>query len=216
MRPIVTAALAAIFLYVCVPSGARDREREYDLKRHEFFVGTGIVPGMYSIPGYRYGNIFLQDGNSISGSYNEARYSQKEYTSGVWSAGYTYNFTKVLAIQANAFYEAGWVKYYRREDGVFSSRCFDSYLSAMASFKVNWLNRKWVRMYSYAGLGLSWNYSSDDPIGSPGKSNVENRVAFAFQITPVGIAVGRRFFGFAECGVGKYFSGISIGAGYRF
>ena len=216
MKSFAVAAFLVVILSASITSEARGRGGEYDLKRHEFFIGTGIVPGRYSLPGYNYGNIFLKGGSSLPGAYNEARYYQKEYTSGVWSAGYTCNFTKVLAVQANIFYEAGWVRYYGREDGVFASRCFDSYLSAMASFKVNWVNRKWVRMYSYAGLGLAWNYSKDDPAAAPGQGAAENRAVFTFQVTPVGIAVGRRFFGFAECGIGMYYSGISVGTGYRF
>ena len=190
-----------------------DGHSKTNIRRHEFSAGTGIVPGRYSF-GYDHTSPF--DQSSLPGVYEMSRYYEREYVSGVWSLGYTYNFTRVISLQANLFYEAGWIDRYSRETRLKVAESFDSYLSAMASFRVNWFNRPAVRMYSYFGLGLSYNHTYNDPIEGLGQGQRFNAVKVAFQFTPIGVMYGGRFFGFAEIGAGHYFCGLALGAGYRF
>ena len=187
--------------------------QEFVLKHHEFQVSTGIVPGRYSF-GYDHKSPF--DHFSFPGIYESSRYYEREYVSGVWSLGYTYNFTKVLAIHTNVFYESGWIDRFSREGDVKVAESLDSYLSAMASFKVSWYNRPAVRLYSYFGLGLSYKYGYNDPVNGLGQGTRIHDIVAAFQFTPLGVQFGRRLFGFAEIGIGHYFSGAAAGIGYRF
>ena len=218
-----TAGLASFvtMLLACgllsAPAEARRVRTEtanaFELKHHELTVSTGIVPGRYSF-GYNYISPF--DDGSLAGLYESAAYYEREYTSGVWSLGYTYNFTKLLAVYTSISYERGWTDYCRRSDDALAARNVDGYLSAVASFKVNWFNRPMVRLYSYAGIGISFNHYSNDSVGYPGKGRKYHDLLFAGQVTPIGVTVGKSIFGFAELGLGTCFSGIAFGVGYRF
>ena len=73
-----------------------------------------------------------------------------------------------------------------------------------------------VRLYSYAGIGISFNHYSNDSVGYPGKGRKYHDLMFAGQVTPIGVTVGKSIFGFAELGLGTCFSGIAFGVGYRF
>ena len=197
---------------LCQTAVAEDKH-DFVFKRHEIYAGTGIVPGRYAF-GYNYpasSDYFL-----FPGIYESSRYYEREYVSGVWSLGYTCNFTKILAVQANLFYEAGWTDRFSRETNARTGGNFDSYLSAMASFKVYWYNRPAVRMYSWAGLGLSFNSRRSGPAEAGGTEERVHTILPAFQLTPFGVQFGRKLFGFSEVGIGHYFCGISIGLGYRF
>lgn len=204
-------AVSALFLFSHQSAGGNSRPPLSG--RHEFTAGTGIVPGRYA---FTYNHEMPFEYNSLHGAYMKSRYYEREYVSGVWSLGYTYNFTRVFSLQTHLFYEAGWIERFSRETDMMAARSFDSYLTAMASFRVNWFNRSSVRMYSYAGVGLSLNHNYNDPIGDPGQGPRLNSLKAAYQLTPFGILVGRRFFGFAEIGIGHYFCGLALGAGYRF
>lgn len=70
--------------------------------------------------------------------------------------------------------------------------------------RCNYISRPAFRMYGsleagamlFAGSGLG--------------------ASFSFQINPLGMEFGRRFFGFAEAGAGMNYFGCRLGAGYRF
>lgn len=205
--------LSLFFLPVSNAFAGGPRKNGFPIRHHELSIGTAMLPGRYGF-GYEYGTSY--DAFSIPGIYRNSKYYEKEFTTGTWSSGYTYRFTKVLAIQANIMYEAGWVQNYDRKTKLLVGRSLDSYLTAMASFKVYWYNRPSVRMYSYLGLGLAYNHNVCDPAGQPGAGTRVDSAVMAFQFTPVGIQFGRRIFGFAEAGVGHYFCGMAVGAGYRF
>lgn len=206
--------LSLLFFPVSNASAGGPGKRELPARRHELFAGTAM-PGRYNISGYVYDGASF-DAFSIPGIYRSSKYYEKEFTTGAWSLGYTYRFTKVLAIQASVFYEAGWVQNYDRTTRLQAGRSLDSYLTAMASFKVYWYNRPIVRMYSYLGLGLAYNHKLCDPAGEPGHGTKMDSAVMSYQLTPLGIQIGRRFFGFAEIGGGNYCSGFAVGAGYCF
>lgn len=75
----------------------------------------------------------------------------------------------------------------------------------MARF--TYLNRKYVRLYSAAGLGVQF-------LGI-GKIS-EHHVLPCFQTTPIGVNFGNRVYGLAELGLGMVYCGAKIGIGYRF
>lgn len=191
----------------------QSRSEEFSQARHEISAGTALLPGRYAF-GYNYGS--FHEHGSMPGVYLDSKSFEREYTSGVWAAGYACNFTKVVSIQANLIYEAGWLRHYDRKTGAMTDRSLDSYLTAIASFKASWFNRSSVRMYSYFGLGCAWNHSRSIALQGVSPDRGYDSVVAAFQFTPIGIQVGRKMFGFAEAGIGHYFCGIAVGAGYRF
>ncbi len=208
-----TVLLLTMTLAGFVSAAAHPRDRGFELRRHELTVSAGICPGRYAF-GYNHTTPFSH--STLSGAYEMAKYYENEFISGAWSMGYTYNFTKLLAVQANISYEEGWIDRFRRSDGGLSAKSDDMYLSALAAFKVYWFNRPCVRMYSHIGLGISFNRYYNDPIEALGQGERVFKLVPAWQIAPLGIMVGRKFFGFAEIGIGTCFAGGSVGIGYRF
>lgn len=69
----------------------------------------------------------------------------------------------------------------------------------------NWLTKEKFRLYSGVGYGVLAGYVKGD--GKP---------SHGFQITPVGVSYGKRFFGFAELGTGWMFFPARAGVGFRF
>ena len=91
-----------------------------------------------------------------------------------------------------------------------------NYITPMAAFKIHWLNRKLVRMYSSFGMGVSVCISKEGDINHPAPAVVSYSLSPAFQLNPVGITVGKRIYGFAEAGIGNVFCGGRAGIGFRF
>ena len=69
----------------------------------------------------------------------------------------------------------------------------------------NWYTGDRLRVYSGIGYGTMAGYSDGD--GHP---------AHGVQLTPVGVSFGRRFFGFAEIGMGWMYCPSRAGIGFRF
>ena len=82
-------------------------------------------------------------------------------------------------------------------------------LYVLPTYRLYYLNKDMVRLYGNVSLGLT-SYFNTDISGSRYIPQV------AFNISPIGVEVGRRWFGFAEIGLGTVYCGVSLGAGYKF
>lgn len=78
------------------------------------------------------------------------------------------------------------------------------YLVPQARF--NWVRRDLVKMYTSIGLGAMAGYDL----------SMEPGIIPVFELTPVGIEVGRKVFGFCEFGIGMLYTGAMAGVGFRF
>lgn len=80
------------------------------------------------------------------------------------------------------------------------------HFSIMPSAQFTYLNHKWVRLYSGVDMGvyLRRNYYTDNL-----------QAGFAWNITPIGVAVGKSFIGILEVNVGCD-SWLKLGLGKRF
>ena len=87
----------------------------------------------------------------------------------------------------------------------------DVLLSFMPSVRFTYLNRPWVRLYSSVDVGVGFFLSSTG--GSDGESR--NKPLFAFNITPIGVSVGKKFYGLFELNAG-YDAIVKVGIGARF
>lgn len=87
----------------------------------------------------------------------------------------------------------------------------DVLLSFMPSVRFTYLNRPWVRLYSSVDMGIGFFLSST--ASSDGKSG--KNVLFAFNVTPIGVSVGKKFYGLFELNAG-YDSIFKVGIGARF
>lgn len=87
-----------------------------------------------------------------------------------------------------------------------------SALNIMPSVRFQYLNKRYVGLYSGVSLGLFLGFTSGSKLYDPTNSN-ECGVLPAFQVTALGVRVGNKVFGTAEIGVGnKGFATIGIGA----
>ena len=71
---------------------------------------------------------------------------------------------------------------------------------------------KYVSAYAGVGLGVRYNLR----LGEVREIYRFHTVEPAWQVTPIGITVGRKVPGFAELTVGKDMVGVKVGVGYRF
>lgn len=122
------------------------------------------------------------------------------YTMPLLSFSYEYYFKKWFSLSCNtsvgvlfrAAYQEGSGNDPIIENGVATS------LTVNARF--TYLNSKWVRLYSSLGIGAAY-------VGG---------FAPTFEVVPFGLTVGRKFFFFAEGGIGMEYWGANAGIGYRF
>lgn len=96
-------------------------------------------------------------------------------------------------------------------DGYFKAQCY----TFMPAFKFDWLRRDRVGLYSKLGAGVTYRienvtYNDDDH-----ENQSRSQTHFNFQVSVLGVEVGRHFRGFAEFGMGEQ-GVIQAGLRYRF
>ena len=152
----------------------------------------------------------------MSGLYDNAATYNKERSTNTWTFSYTYNFTRIFALQASLSYEGGWDEYYSRADDSLVGMTECHYLTPMLTARFSWLNRNLVRIYSSVGAGIAVSLTDEYYTVSDDGVSTHPETYISLQVTPVGISVGRKLFGFFELGVGTIYVGGCFGIGYRF
>ncbi len=89
-------------------------------------------------------------------------------------------------------------------------------LSVMPSVRFTYLNRPWVRLYSGVDLGCGFLFTGEKSSSKSeeGKDSDNDNILFAFNVTPIGVNVGKKFFGMAELNFG-FDSWFKVGIGCR-
>ena len=94
-------------------------------------------------------------------------------------------------------------------------------LYLMPAFRRNYMVRDMVRLYGQVSVGVvkhfgydSLKYSYVNNYGD--RHEVDDSLQISGQFVPLGIEVGRKWFGFGELGFGGMFVGVCLGAGYKF
>ena len=136
---------------------------------------------------------------------------------------YTRRLTKVIGVGVTACFDPIRLDYYDKvagERALVCKICEDSF-SFLPHLKINWLNTKYVNLYSkVAPIGIRYcTYQQKEyypdlyEIQSPYDS-FSDRIDYAYQITPIGVEVGtKQYAGFIQCGIGM--EGI-ICIGFRY
>lgn len=165
--------------------------------QHELRLTAGAYPLLWGFTPFTYGSRYYDS------------YRGPMYTSGAWSLAYDYRFKKWFDF---GFYVSYWGKYGTTRsnvDNTLLSRDRLHRISVVPVVRFTWLNRPIVRLYTSIGMGVVFGGY---------KGNFDERASkasFTGQWTPLGIAVGKSFFGFAEIGVGSQGT-LMAGIGYRF
>lgn len=108
-----------------------------------------------------------------------------------WSAGMSLGYCGFVAKVFNA-------------DKTEKSSSAVTLIPVTAVGRCNYLSRPAVRLYGSLEAGVMLNISG------------EFQVIPAVQLNPIGVEFGRSFFGLVEAGVGFNYTGLRVGAGYRF
>ena len=136
---------------------------------------------------------------------------------------YTRRLNKVLGIGVTACFDPIRLNYYDKVNGESTLICKVSQnsISILPHLKINWLNTKFVNLYSkVAPIGIRYcTYKQEEyypdlyEIQAPVNS-FKDKIGYAYQFTPIGIEIGtKRCAGFMQCGIGME-GMISIGFRY--
>ena len=136
---------------------------------------------------------------------------------------YTRRLTKVIGVGVTACFDPIHLNYYDRVNGERTLICKvnENSLSFFPHLKINWLNTKYVNLYSkVAPIGVRYcTYKQEEYYPNlyevePPFDSFADRIDYAYQVTPIGIEVGtKQFAGFLQVGIGM--EGI-VSIGFRY
>ena len=172
--------------------------------KNEFSFGYGVMPSS---------SFRLKPGQHY--------YPLEEHVGAIY-ATYTRRLNKVIGIGATYCFDPRVYTYYetpRTHEGLIC-RLGESSHTLMFHLKINWLNTKYVNLYSKVGQGvMAWGYNLKEyqpdvfEVDMP-SNKFKDRIDYAYQIVPIGVEIGtKRCAGFIQCGIGME-GMISIGFRY--
>ncbi len=172
--------------------------------KNEFSIGYGLMPV-----------------SSFGFSPWSHYYPTEDYVGAIF-ATYTRRLTKVIGIGATYCFDPRIFNYYenpKTKEGPIA-RLGESSHTLMFHLKINWLNTKYVNLYSKVGQGVMvWGYNLKEyqpdlfEINMPSNKFID-RINYAYQFVPIGIEVGtKRCAGFLQVGFGME-GMLSIGFRY--
>jgi hypothetical protein len=172
--------------------------------KNEFSIGYGVMPS--SSFRYKPGQHYYPLGENVGAIY----------------ATYTRRLTKVIGIGATYCFDPRVYTYYEKpstKEGLIC-RLGESSHTLMFHLKINWLNTKYVNLYSKVGQGImAWGYNLKEyqtdvyQVNMPSNKFID-RIDYAYQFVPIGVEIGtKRCAGFIQCGIGME-GMISIGFRY--
>ncbi len=194
-----------------------DDENGFVLRRHEVSVSGAFFQRMwFDSPLFdKDDTAFLPDDYLVSMA-GISEYEKVRMT-GSWKISYTYNASRIFGVELGLRYEGYRDNYYDSATDTKTRRFCDDLVGLMAALRVNWLNRRILRVYSSAGGGVSFLTGRADYSKSGGPvEKYAGRVYGDWEVVPVGFTVGKSVFGIVELGIGTEFTGGRFGVGYRF
>lgn len=127
------------------------------------------------------------------------------YTTGNFTASFTYHFKRWFAVEASAGFSAAWTEILRDGAATAESRVWGAaHAGVMARF--TWVNRRVFRGYSAVGLQAAFGTDMDR----------KPRALLLPQVDFVGLEFGSSVFGTLKFGLGGEYVGAKVGVGYRF
>ena len=206
MRKVILLIVAACLL---APAPASAQHEHSDL-HHEIGVTAGPVSGLGSLV---YGTVGFFE--ALGSSLSKRAVDMKLH--GHYGLHYYYQVNWWCQVGVKATFEnARTIHYTDTTQRVVSEKSDLSIGSLMPSVRFTYLNRPWVRLYSGIDLGIGFvinqkrTYTANT---QPEPRSVQP--ICAFNITPIGVNVGKRFFGLFETNIGLD-SFVKFGIGARF
>lgn len=161
--------------------------------QHEVSLSYGALP-VADLLSY-YENYFKPNSSSVDfyddkGKFGSLNISYLFYPDEDWGIGLVYSYTNSDKDILNN----------KKFAGTFSN----SFHSICPSFKYNWYNYNFVTLYSRmnAGIGIMTGKASYMNEKARPEETTTTKAFFMYQVSPIGIELGRRVAGFVEVGFG--------------
>ena len=194
MRKGLIALLACVIPGFCTGLWAGSRTEDsasgFSLRRYEFSVSGAAYPG-YCAFGYDFNYPYYQ--YNIENIYTRFAYDERETSTGTWTAAFTYNFTKILALETSISYEGGRLRNSRKPDavGIISPGPGGDMPDLTESLDVSVLQEKLLR--PILGIEDIRNDERIDFVGGAGgiqelEIKTKNGMSVAFCMYPVTVA----------------------------
>lgn len=201
--------ILTIILLLAMAGGAIAQERDIQTikpSRHSpYHNDITLTGGLVSL----YGAFMIHDGFVAM----PPPYMTSVRYCGNYGVQYHHNFKWWFQYGVKATAEFGNVFRYAEDRTAMTGYTNESMWTLMPSIRFTYLNRNWVRLYSGLDMGVAIQYS-DDKLYEPGHTGKYLESHFAFNMTPIGINVGKKVYGMFEFNIGAA-SFIKFGIGYR-
>ena len=196
--------LSAALLFATFPGTAA--AQDYPAK-FEIDLFTGFVPMPYiEYAGWR----THVEWGTLASLYGTGYKGVTQYSSPYVGLRFGYRVKRWFKVGA----DLGWSGFFYRQQMSEGEDLKDDIHTMTLIPKVTFFfaTSKYVSAYAGVGLGVRYNLRQGD-VRVIDRFHV---VEPAWQVTPIGVTVGRKVPGFAELTVGKDVVGIKVGVGYRF
>ena len=205
MKRFIYIFTAALALTLAAAPAARAQEKATSQLpyKYEFRLGICGYPTLdYEnfTPYYDY--IYYND-TPIKDLFSD--YDGPTYMTGNIMASLDIHYRKRITLSLGLATNGVWKNQYDVFTDQKTRRVSGVVMTALSQIKFNWVAREVVRVYSSVGLGIT----------AGGFDDISDAY-LAGQAVLLGVSVGRRFVGFAECGTGSMYMGGMVGVGYRF
>ncbi len=190
-------------------------------KKERWSVRGGMATPPYTAATFAEGVYYsfwrMDSGKPLSEIYGE--YNGVTRSTGAFCLGAEYLLARWFAVAADFSITPVWHELYsgvtRQKTGTKSGVAF----CLIPQVKFIYMNRPAVRLYSKFGIGAVKCFGferRDRESFNFELRKSDNSWDAAIQWAPFGIEAGRKFFGYAELGLGTLYNGISAGVGYKF
>lgn len=192
--------LLALLCGVSAPLSAQ-RNRKPINNTHEIRLGAyALTPFLME-----FGDAYVSD--PASKIFNDSKLVEGDHINiNAKAVTYTYRTSRAMEYGAQLSYSGSFVPYFSTLTGERTHIASGQYVTLMPYARATWLNKPWVRLYSSLAIGFTMVFDQ-------GK---QSDFGGAFQLTPVGITVGRELFGFGELLTIGSNGFATLGIGYRF
>ena len=147
-------------------------------------------------------------------------YSGPLYTTGAVSGEFVMNFGPRASFTTLGGICCLWHDNFNGRTEEITGRDNGVMLYLAPGLRFYWVKKDIIRLYSGFYLGVSKYFGFDELKYSYRSENgirfVDESFKFLGQVTPIGLEVGRKLYGFLEFGGGTVYCGASIGIGYKF
>ncbi|GHV37406.1 hypothetical protein FACS1894178_9190 [Bacteroidia bacterium] len=205
--------IACVMTVVMIVTTSQVKAQDY---KHEFNLGYGYYTSSQLFSGLAMAMVTI-------GSIGQIQMRNPHFY-GSFGLSYAYHFNNVVAIRPVFRADISTYEVWRTNNGSYQDiqsvgLLHYTSLGAGLEMEIDYINREWVKLYGYLGVIATFNltgYKANEYGQTTGATSGTGFFPFFnAHITPIGVAFGKKFGGFAELGVG-YNGLVRAGLYYKF